>query len=421
MIRHALVSSTLAAMLAFGMQNAFADTIQNNAGFEAQLPTEAQNKISGVRIDDVVSVFPSLIPGLANVAANIKKNAFAFFPALPIEVVHNIVLNQVPDLSAAQIELNLTAFVKYKGATRFEKFVVRYNKGAKKLEEMTVEFQGSVDIRNTSFVLSVGLIDRKLIVEDKNNDIKMVFPIGVGGFDEGVLNEGRVSLITPRFKHGFVDQRAVISKREKPRYFDGKPFVRILNGSDLRADTTAIGFHIEINDSFVRGFDSHGCMRLRAMDLQALHDLIMDGNKQQLPITVNYRTEDPSDHPAGKRNKTYKTVLNNGTVNSPFFPLDRDNLVQMTYKETGAPIEKLLDDPADNNEELFNYDTQKQLREQDERRKNECQAKVMAGVIASDEKSIEKCQDEGKRKDSAKDRLYRKFMGIDSVIETDLF
>lgn len=421
MIRHAVVSSSLAAMLAFGVQNAFAEVSSPKDVFEQLLPAEAQNKIAGIRIDDVVAVYPSLIPGLANVAANLKKKPEDFFPSAPVEAVHNVFLAKVPDLAAEQMELHLTAYVKYKGTSRFEKIIVRYNKGAKKLSEMSIQSVGSIDLKDMNFTLSVGLVDRKLILKDEAHDVKMIFPVGVGGFDEGVLNEGKVSLLTPRFKNGFLDQRAVISKRVKPRYFDGKPFVRILKGNDIKTDMTAIGFHIEINDSFVRGFDSHGCMRLRAFDLQALHDLIMDGDQQQLPITVAYRTEDPADHPAGKRNKTYKTVLNNGTTESPFFPLDRDNLVQMTYKESGAPVDKLIDHPADNNEDLFNYDTQKQLREQDERRKNECQAKVMAGIIPADEKSVENCLEEGKRKDSVKDRLYRKFMGIDSVEPQILF
>ncbi len=365
--------------------------------------------------------FPSMIPGLANVAVLLKKKPETFFPLLPIETVHTIFLNKIPDLSAIQMELNLTAFVKYKETTRFEKFIVRYNRAAKKLDEMNVEQIGSIDVKSTSFSLSVGLVERKLILEDNKLDLKMVFPIGVGGFDEGVMNEGQVSLLTPRFKNGFVDQRAVISKREKPRYFAGKPFVRILDGSDIKTGVTPIGFHIEINDTFVRGFDSHGCLRLRALDLQALHDLIMDGSLQQLPITVNYHTVDKADHPAGKINKAYKTVLNNGTIESPFFPQDRTNLVQLTYKQTDAPISVLLDRPADNNEEIFNYDTIEQMREQDERRKNECLAAVLAGQIPADEKSVEKCQDEGKRKDSAKDRIYRKLMGIDAVDEPVFF
>ena len=153
----------------------------------------------------------------------------------------------------------------------------------------------------------------------------------------------------------------------------------------------------------------------------AVHDLIMDGDEQQTPISVSYRTADPSDHPASKRNKTFKTVLNNGTSASPFFPLDRDNLVQMTYKESGAPMDLLIDQLADNYEDLYSYDTQMQLREQNDRRKNECQAKVMNKQIGSSNKDFDKCLDAGKRKDTAKDKLYRKFMGIDAYTEISLY
>lgn len=418
MIRHNAVSSALAAFILFSTPTLYAQNLGKNI-FVA--PVEVANKIVGVRLDDLVNNHPSLVPGLANVAANIKSNTQAFFNTGSVEVVHNVFLNKLPEISAGQVRLSITAYVKYKGFSRFEKFTVSYANGAKKLSEMTIVPEGSINLKDTAFTLTVGLVERKLIVEDKAFDIKFVFPIGVGGFDEGVLNEGRTSLLTPRFQNGVIDQRAVISKREKPRYFDGKPFIRLLKGNDIKTDMTAIGFHTEINDSFVRGFDSHGCMRLRVPDLMALHDLIMDNDEQQTPITVSYKTKDEADHPAGKRNKTFKTVQNNGTKESPFFPLDRDNLVQLTYRESGAPLSALVDDNLDNYEDLFNYDTQEQLKEQNARRKNECQAKLLAGAIGTSPKDMEKCLDEGKRVDSAKDRLYRKFMGIDSVTGLDLF
>ena len=424
MIRQAVVASTLITLMSTSFTSVYAQSmLEKNLLLTNQLviPAEAANKVVGVRLDDLVNNFPSLVPGLANVAANIKTTPQAFFANGEIQVVHNVFLSKLPEVTPGLVRLSITGYVKYKGFSNFEKIIVSYNNGAKKLSDMIIESEASVNLRDTAFSLSVGLVDRKLIVEDSIYDIKFVFPIGVGGFDEGVLNEGKVSLLTPRFKNGVIDQRAVISKREKPRYFDGKPFIRLLKGNDIKSDMTAIGFHTEINDSFVRGFDSHGCMRLRVPDLMALHDLIMDNDEQQTPITVNYKTKDQADHPAGKRNKTYKTVLNNGTKESPFFPLDRDNLVQMTYRESGAPIDQLVDQSLDDYEDIFNYDTQMQLREQDARRKNECQAKLMAGTIGTKPKDMEKCLNEGKREDSAKDRLYRKFMGIDSVSVLDLF
>ena len=419
MIRQAVVSSTIALLVVFGFNAVSANTAE--AKSTLVVPNEAINKVIGVKLEDLVNNFPALVPGLANVAANIKKTPEAFFQSGQIEAVHSVFLSKLPEVTPGQVRLNLTAFIKYKNISKFEKIVVAYNNGAKKMEELSIQNENSINLKDMAFKLNVGLVERKLIITDAANDVKMVFPIGVGGFDEGVLNEGTISLITPRFHNGFLDQRAVISKREKPRYFDGKPFIRILKGNDLLADTTAIGFHTEINDTFVRGFDSHGCMRLRVPDLMALHDLIMDGSAQQTPINVVYRTADPSDHPAGKRNKTFKTVLNVGTKESPFFPLDKDNLVQMTYKESGAPMDKLVDLALDNYEDVFSYDTELQLKEQNARRNNECQAKLMNGTIGSSEKDMEACLNAGKRKDSAKDRIYRKFMGIDSTVSSEIF
>lgn len=379
------------------------------------IPADATNKILGVRIEDVVNNYSNIVPGFANVEANIKKNPAAFFRSGNILAVHHVFLNKLPEGTPGQVRLSLTGYIKYKELSNFEKITVSYNTGAKKLEEMNISLVEAINLKEMAFSMTVGLVDRKLIVSDAAHGVKFVLPIGVGGFDEGILNEGRVSLLTPRFHHGFIDQRAVISKREKPRYFDGKPFIRLLKGTDIDEDMTAIGFHTEINDEFIRGFDSHGCMRLRVPDLMALHDLIMDGSVQQTPITVVYRPKDSADHPAGKRNKTFKSVVNAGTKESPFFPLDKDNLVQLGYKEkaSGAPLDLLVDEANDNYEDVFSYDTELQLKDQNERRKNDCQAKLMAGQIGTKPKDMDKCLDAGKREDSMKDRLYRKYMGIE--------
>jgi hypothetical protein len=383
------------------------------------VPAEAQNKIIGVRISDLSANYPKLFPGLVNLSSLLKKSPESFFTQENIEIIHDVFMNKLPVINGDEVRLSLVGVVKYKKENLvYEKISVTYNGEAANLSDISIESLASISAKEMNFRISVGLVDRKLIINDSNNDVKIVFPIGVGAFDEGVMNEGVFSLVTPRFKNGFIDQRNVISKREKPRYFDGKPFIRISKGSELRADSTAIGFHIEINDSFVRGFDSHGCMRLREMDLMAFHDLIMLGSQLQTPITVQYKTEDLADHPAKKRNQTYKTILNKGPSGKPFFVYDRDNLVQLVYKENSqAPIDKLVDIAEDNYYDLFNYDTQEQMRDQDQRRKNECDVKMMNGEITSDKK-YQECLDEGKRKDSFKDKIYRKWMGIDAVSAT---
>ncbi len=381
-----------------------------------ELPVEIQNKVIGVRLSDLITVYPKLIPGLVNLNESLKDRIKDVFTEEKVEVVHSIFFLSKPLVQASVYQVELGVFLKYENrGYYFEKLNVQYAENAKKLEDFSIQREVIAPLNQLKFNAEVGLVDRKLIITELTKNFQLVFPIGVGSFDEGVLNEGKVSLITPRFKQGFLDKEAVISKREKPRYFKGKPFIRLLNGPSSSEDRTPIGFHIEINDSFVRGFDSHGCMRLREMDLLAFHDLIMFGGAKQIPITVNYRTENLSDSPILKRNKIYKTILNKGTESSPFFILDRDLLVQTTMKEVAAPIEKLIDNELDHYEDIFNYDTNSQMKEQDARRNNECQAKVMSGQIGSDEKSFQKCLDEGKRKETMADRIYRKMMGIDSI------
>jgi hypothetical protein len=380
----------------------------------ATIPSELQNQIVGVRVDDIVNTNPSIIPGLANILVLLKKHPKEFFKQGKIETVHDIFFRQIPDDKANIITLELTAFVKYKkNVLTFEKLLISYPITALSIKDLTaIQTEAVYPLKDMMFHASVGLVERKLILEDDMKDIKLVFPIGVGSFDEGTMNEGQFSLLTPRFQNGYINQEEVISKRSKPRYFQGKPFIRISNGKEV----TPIGFHIEINDTFVRGFDSHGCMRLREMDLMAFHDLVVYGSLHDMPLVVKYHLNDPADSPIGKRNKRYKTIVNVGTKESPFFILDRDNLVQLTYKEeTTPPVDMLVDSDKDNYHQLFSYETIPQLREQDARRRNECQAQVMSGAIAGDPKTFEACMDAGKRKDSMRDRIYRKYMGIEEV------
>ena len=367
------------------------------------------------------SFIPNQVPGLTTIVEDIQSHPGDFFTnGKKVDEVHDVFFNHLPEINGQQVRLRLTAFVKYKdGNADFEKLTIEYTLQGGRPSDYNIQHEESYSSKDMQFKASVGLVERKLILEDRAHDVKIVFPIGVGSFEEGVLNEGRYSLLTPRFKNGFIDQRNVISKRERPRYFQGLPFIRLSKGGGA-ADATPIAFHIEINDSFVRGFDSHGCMRLREMDLMALHDLIMLGTQVLTPITIQYRTNDLADHPAPKRNDAYKGVLNQGTKESPFFVLDKDNLIQLTYKEGAVPTSKLIDLEKDNYQDLFVYDTAPQMAEQDIRRKNECDAKVMRGELdGTNAKKYQACLDAGKRKDTLKDRIYRKYMGINSEMNDE--
>lgn len=371
---------------------------------EIQLTKEMENKILGVRLDDLISAQGSTFPSLANINEKLKKEMGNFIPNSEIEAIHNLYLAEYPKMLDGIYFYKIQAFVLYKDKSlAFETLLVSAGRG-----EMTINLIDSINLLQTDFVLETSLVDRKLIVKDERNNIRMVFPIGVGAFDEGVINEGITSLLTPRFSNANIPKSSIISKREMPRYFKGKPFIRIHDGEKR----TEIGFHIEINDYFNRGFDSHGCMRLRESDLQALHDLLMYGPRSATPVVVKYRIQDEMDHPIKVNNKYFKTVVNKGSKEDPFFILDRDNLIQVSYRDNVAPpIDLLVDDSRDNYYELLNYNTEAQLKEQNARRAKECTSKV-EGIQKEKErkKEFEKCMDEGKRKGGVGDWIYRKWV-----------
>lgn len=189
------------------------------------------------------------------------------------------------------------------------------------------------------------------------------------------------------------------------------PLIKASKGSHQESDRTAIGFHIEINDGLLKGFDTHACIRLKEMYLMAFHDLFVFGDQSLTPITTQYRTSDLEEHPAITR--VFNTNLNKGSAVRPFFIYDRDNLVQMTDKDDiKAHFENLTDPKHDDYYNLINYETSEQMVEQNTQRKNECDAKVMSGELSTGVKIYQACLEESLRKDSFKDRMHQKFMRI---------
>ena len=65
--KHALVSSGLGILFLLTALPAISDT-NFSITQELIIPVDAKNKIVGVRIGDIVSSYPSLIPGMAKVA-----------------------------------------------------------------------------------------------------------------------------------------------------------------------------------------------------------------------------------------------------------------------------------------------------------------------------------------------------------------
>jgi hypothetical protein len=164
-----------------------------------------------------------------------------------------------------------------------------------------------VPLSETHFAISVGLIQKTFLLEDVDHDIHIIYPLGVGAIDEGVISPGRKRILTPLFHHASIRKSSIDPVVTSPAYFRGLPFMPITNAYGVE---TAVAFHITILSDplwnsrgpnyLVRGFDSHGCMRLREKDLTELFTIVMKSAGTHVPVEVNYfiLKRDPSGEPA---------------------------------------------------------------------------------------------------------------------------
>jgi hypothetical protein len=329
------------------------------------------DQIANVRLEDVAQN-TSIIEGLSDATAEITKN----LPELlqeryEIEEVLNLFLRSVPTYSVMDsIKLPLTSVIRTKqGNILFVDLNVQVLKG----EILSSSLVREIDLQNTNFSVNVSLRDRKSIISDSNYGIKMVVPLGVGSFDQSVLNNA-TTLLTPRFNNAFLDKRTAIHQRKKPRYFAKKPFIRITTSTNLTEGHTSIGFHAQPNlDTFVRAFDSHGCMRMQTNDLEMLYYIVSRNPAPRIPVNVKFVLNDSAEHPLGKINKPFKTVVNIASASEPQYTMDRDGLVLVKkIWDAYAPVMELVDRAGDNYHELFDYAMAWREKERTERIYKQC-------------------------------------------------
>ena len=321
-----------------------------------------ENQIKGVRLDDVVKFLPNEVPELKGSLPTIKAQLARLLDINDnILEIQDLFFNDLPEQKwlSPEVTLPVTAFL------NLENSGYTFVKGSITIDGKRIYGRGfeTISLDQTNFEVQVGLIDRKVIIEDYSNRIKMVFPLGVGAFDEGVQNIGSIGLVTPRFQNAWLDKREAYAARTKPTYFAGKPFLRITTSTVLDEGYTTIGFHAQPNlGPFLRGFDSHGCMRMQTEDLIAFHRLLSAGPQLQIPIRVLYYNYDQADHPAPKVDSPYKTIYNVGTRDQPYFKLDSDELIQLgLVKGRSAPTDRLQDSSSDDYFDLYNYDSRERL------------------------------------------------------------
>lgn len=74
-----------------------------------------------------------------------------------------------------------------------------------------------------------------------------------------------------------------------------------------------------------RGFESHGCLRMRESDLYSLHALVTEQGSPQMHLSL--RTQDPQldsfKHPFPKQQFSYQRVLTAERDEEGLIPLER--------------------------------------------------------------------------------------------------
>jgi len=138
------------------------------------------------------------------------------------------------------------------------------------------------------------LVDPEIIVSldqltvhlfDRHTGFSEVYPTGVG-----VLNSnGRSVTPTGHFATGpdSADAWWYIARRVTPAHFGGYPFLRLTTQNSQGYNT--YGLHGPITSELIRGFVSHGCMRMKGPDVVRLFYLVR--YHPDTPVTIQRESE----------------------------------------------------------------------------------------------------------------------------------
>jgi hypothetical protein len=120
---------------------------------------------------------------------------------------------------------------------------------------------------------------------DRATGFSEVYPAGVG------VKNSRGNSITPRghFKthHDTNDTWFYVARRTNPEYFGGFPFLRLNAKNSAGANTYAL--HGPITETLIRGYVSHGCIRMRPADVIRIFWIMK--KHPSAPVTIQTEVE----------------------------------------------------------------------------------------------------------------------------------
>jgi hypothetical protein len=120
---------------------------------------------------------------------------------------------------------------------------------------------------------------------DRATGFQAVYPAGVGTKN----SRGVSSTPAGHFKTGSnsADPWWYVPRRTVPEYFGGLPFLRLTARNFEGANTYAL--HGPITETLIRGYVSHGCIRMRANDIIRLFWMVK--NFPNTPVTFQREIE----------------------------------------------------------------------------------------------------------------------------------
>ena len=177
--------------------------------------------------------------------------------------------------------------------------------------------------------LTVSLVDRTLVLEIPALHMRRVFPVGVGALDP-VRSFPALSSLTPTTERARVSKKGSHLALNGSSWARGLPYIPFeipwvqttpgpLSTERLFYGETRIAFHAWPGQTFMRGFNSHGCVTLRDTDLLELAAFVF-GAKDPLPLVIRESNPDAA-HPLPHENRQYWRLVNTGTADKPAFSL----------------------------------------------------------------------------------------------------
>jgi hypothetical protein len=156
------------------------------------------------------------------------------------------------------------------------------------------------DLLATPPTVTIDVLNRQMMISEPISGFVKFQPVGVGALINNTLGDtysGYKSL-SPSFRRAFLSRDQSTLSRIDPEYYKGRPFLRVIDQDQREhGGYTPFGIHYQISDTFMRGFISNGCFRLRDGDLFELSNIVFFSKKKGVPFVVNQSTTNGNRHP----------------------------------------------------------------------------------------------------------------------------